>query len=224
MKISSEISIKEGDNTNEKKEELIQSLEECYPYLEFLFIKMEDEEILCYSLDLIYDLVISKKDFKENKLNQIIFKICEFMINKSNQRYPCLQCMKLLDIILGNEQDVNKDQKQKIKYIDSIINVMAFKVLNDGDNNKLINIENEINILGNKILEKLLNENDFNKLLKEFIECAGNFEPNKTNKDLIETLVICIRRMIGIIEVKNYFELGAENVLNTLKVLIENLL
>ena len=147
MKISSEISIKDGDNKNEKKEELIQSLEECYPYLEFLFIKMEDEEILCYSLDLIYDLVISKKDFKENKLNQIIFKICEFMINKSKQRYPCLQCMKLLDIIIGNEQDVNKDQKQKIKYIDSIINVMAFKVLNDDNNNKLMNIENEINIL-----------------------------------------------------------------------------
>ena len=200
MKISSEISIKEVDNINEKKEELIQSLEECYPYLEFLFIKMEDEEILCYSLDLIYDLVISKKDFKENKLNQIIFKICEFMINKSNQRYPCLQCMKLLDIIIGNEQDVNKDQKQKIKYIDSIINVMAFKVINDDNNNKLMNIENEINILGNKILEKLLNEDDFNKLLKEFIENAGNFEPNKTIKDLIETLVICIRRMIGIMD------------------------
>ena len=62
MKICNEISLKSNEtNIIEKKEELIQSLEECYPYLEFLFIKIEDEEILSYVLELIYDLVNSKK-------------------------------------------------------------------------------------------------------------------------------------------------------------------
>ena len=62
MKICNEISLKSNEtNIIEKKEELIQSLEECYPYLEFLFIKIEDEGILSYVLELIYDLVNSKQ-------------------------------------------------------------------------------------------------------------------------------------------------------------------
>ena len=130
MKICNEISLKSNEtNIIEKKEELIQSLEECYPYLEFLFIKIEDEEILNYVLELIYDLVNSKQEFKENKLSQIIFKICEFMLKKNNQRYPCLQCMKLLDIFISQENDINKDETQKLKYIDCIVNVMTFNDL-----------------------------------------------------------------------------------------------
>ena len=156
MKICNEISLKSNEtNIIEKKEELIQSLEECYPYLEFLFIKIEDEEILSYVLELIYDLVNSKQEFKENKLSQIIFKICEFMLKKNNQRYPCLQCMKLLDIFISQENDINKDTTQKIKYIDCIVNVMTFNDLDVNIDEKKKEIENEINLLGNQILEKL---------------------------------------------------------------------
>ena len=220
MKICNEISVKEN-NAIEKKEELIQSLEECYPYLEFLFIKIEDEEILSYVLELIYDLVNSKKEFKKNKLSQIIFKICEFMLKKNNQRYPCLQCMKLLDIFISQENDINKDTTQKIKYIDCIVNVMTFNDLDVNIDEKKKEMENEINLLGNQILEKLLDEDDFNKLLKDFCDTAEKYAPYSKNKDLISTLENYIKRMTGIIEVKNYFELGANQILTSLKALIE---
>ena len=189
MKICNEISLKSNEtNIIEKKEELIQSLEECYQYLEFLFIKIEDEEILSYVLELIYDLVNSKQEFKENKLSQIIFKICEFMLKKNNQRYPCLQCMKLLDIFISQENDINKDETQKLKYIDCIVNVMTFNDLDINVDEKKQKIENDINTLGDQILEKLLTEDDFNKLLKEFCDSAESFSPNKKNKDLIDNL------------------------------------
>ena len=130
MKNCSEISMIENINeeniNNEKKNELIKSLEDCYPYLEFLFITMEDEEILSYTLELIYDLVNSKKDFKENKLNHIIFKICEFMLKKCNQRNPCLKCMKLFDMFLSQENEVQKDSSKKIEFINSVVTVMTF--------------------------------------------------------------------------------------------------
>ena len=183
MKICNEISLKSNEtNIIEKKEELIQSLEECYQYLEFLFIKIEDEEILSYVLELIYDLVNSKQEFKENKLSQIIFKICEFMLKKNNQRYPCLQCMKLLDIFISQENDINKDETQKFKYIDCIVNVMTFNDLDINVDEKKQKIENDINTLGDQILEKLLTEDDFNKLLKEFFDSAESFSPNKKIK------------------------------------------
>ena len=222
MKICNEISLKSNEtNIIEKKEELIQSLEECYQYLEFLFIKIEDEEILSYVLELIYDLVNSKQEFKENKLSQIIFKICEFMLKKNNQRYPCLQCMKLLDIFISQENDINKDETQKFKYIDCIVNVMTFNDLDINTDEKKQKIENDINTLGDQILEKLLTEDDFNKLLKEFCDSAESFSPNKKNKDLIDNLENYIKRMTGIIEIKNYFEIGAEKILTSLKSLLE---
>ena len=224
MKICSEIAMKENTNeeniNNEKKDELIKSLEDCYPYLEFLFITMEDEEILSYSLELIYDLVNSKKDFKENKLNQIVNKICDFMMKKCNQRNPCLKCMKLFDMFLSKENE-QKDSTQKIKYVDSVVTVMTYSDIEKDKDIKSINIENEINELGNTILEKLIDENDFNKILKEFCDNTESFEPNKNNKDAIQALENCIKRMAGIIELKNYYEIGSDSILTSLKKLLE---
>ena len=72
----------------------------CYPYLEYLFTTKEDDEILCNSLEVIYDSFNNEKDFFNKNIEQIIFKICDFMIKKSNHRFPFLKCMKLLDVYL----------------------------------------------------------------------------------------------------------------------------
>ena len=42
----------------------------CYPYLEYLFTTKEDDEILCNSLEIIYDSFNNEKDFfnKKSKL------------------------------------------------------------------------------------------------------------------------------------------------------------
>ena len=129
--------------------------------------------------------------------------------------------MKLLDIFISQENDINKDTTQKIKYIDCIVNVMTFNDLDVNIDEKKKEIENEINLLGNQILEKLLDEDDFNKLLKDFCDTAEKYAPYSKNKDLISTLENYIKRMTGIIEVRNYFELGANKILTSLKALIE---
>ena len=75
----------------------------CYPYLEYLFTTKEDDEILCNSLEVIYDSFNNEKDFFNKNIKQINFKICDFMIKKSNHRFPFLKCMKLLDVYLTQE-------------------------------------------------------------------------------------------------------------------------
>ena len=54
-------------------------------------------------------------------------------------------------------------------------------------------------------------------MLKEFGESIENFEPIKNNKNLIDALEICIKRMTGIIEIKHNYEIGAETILISLK-------
>ena len=229
LKICDELSLKEDsiDKTNKNKE-IILSLIDCYSYLEFLFIKKNDEEILCNSLEVIFDLVSSQKDFRKNKLEQIIFKICEFMDTKKNQRYPCLLCLKLIDMFLTPEyikeyiraRDPRKYPTHAINYLESISNVMIYReTLNEKKFEK--NPEKEINILGEKIIERLVDELDFRKLIKEFISKAESFEPHKNNKENINKLENNIKEINGNINVKNYFDIGSNEILNSLQNLIE---
>ena len=91
MKICDELSLKE-DSTGktDKTKDIITSLISCYPYLEFLFINKEEEEILCNSLEVIFDLANAQKDFRQNKLEQIIFKINDFMNKKKASKISLL--------------------------------------------------------------------------------------------------------------------------------------
>ena len=236
IKICDELSLKEdSENKTDKKDEIISSLIDCYPYLEFLFINKEDEEILCDSLEVIFDLVNTKDDFKKNKLEQIIFKVCDFMNKKKHQRYPCLQCMKLLDMYLTPEyvseyirsRDPNKIPSHAINYTECIVNVMTYREPEDEKNIKKINleqnkkIEGEINTLGGTLLERLIDELDFRKLIKEFCTNAESFEPSKNNKESINKLENIIKIMHGIMNVKNYYDIGANDILNSLKSLLE---
>ena len=237
IKICDELSLKENsENKTDKKDKIIASLIDCYPYLEFLFINKDDEEILCDSLEVIFDLVNTKNDFKKNKLEQIIFKICDFMNKKKHQRYPCLQCMKLLDMYLTPEyvseyiksRDPSKVPSHAINYTECIVNVMTYREPQEDEKNiKKINleqakkIEGEINTLGGVLLERLIDELDFRKLIKDFCANAESFEPNKNNKESINKLENLIKVMHGIMNVKNYYDIGAKDVLNSLKSLLE---
>ena len=81
--------------------------------------------------------------------------------------------LQLLNIIIVYEQSLNQIQIDNDKFINCIVNVMTFKDIINENKDNLKNIEDEINILGNKILEKLLDENYFNKLLKDFSESSN---------------------------------------------------
>ena len=226
-----EDSINKTDNQNQ----IISSLIECYNYLEFLFINKEDEEILCDSLEVIFDLANAQKDFRQNKLEQIIFKIYDFMNKKKHQRYPCLLCMKLIDMYLTPEyvkeyirnKDPSKYPSHAINYTECIVNVITYRESPDEKINKKTSpeqakkVEMEINLLGGKLLERLIDELDFRNLIKEFCTTAESFEPNKNIKESINKLENLIKVIYGIMNVKNYYEISANDVLNALKNLLE---
>ena len=237
IKICDDLSLKENQEIKtEKNKEIITSLIDCYSYLEFLFINKDDEEILCDSLEVLFDLVNAQKDFRKNKLEQIIFKICDFMNKKNHQRFPCLQCMKLLDMYLTPEyvteyiksKDTIKHPSHAINYIECIVNVMTYKEspelkkkLRKISPEQSAKIESEINNIGGTLLERLIDELDFRKLIKEFCENAETFDPSKNNKESINKLENSIKVMHGIMNVKNYYDLGANIILNSLKHLLE---
>ena len=238
IKICDELSLKENPKIKASKTgDIVSSLINCYSYLEYLFINKEDEEILCNTLDVIYDLVSAQKDFRHNKLEQIIFKICDFMNKKEEQRYPCLQCMKLLDMYLTPEylaeylksNDPTKYPSHSINYIECIVNVMTYRKSPEEESKKKsgvitpiqsAKVEEEINSLGGALLEKLIDEFDFRKLLKEFIDNAESFDPSKNNQDSINKLENSTKNMYGIMNVKNYYEIGAYYILKALRELL----
>ena len=232
LKISDELGIHNEKET--KKEDLIKSLINCYPYLEYLFTEKDEDEILCNSLEVLYDLLITDKEFFDKNIENIIFKICDFMNKKMSHRYPSLQCMKLLDKYLTpefvtkyiRERDPQKCPTHAIDFVECIVNVMAYKPnpVKDKKAEKLNSgkVEDEINEIGAKLIERLIDEYEFKNLLKEFCSSADSFEPhNIKNKDDPIKLEKITKKMYGLMSVKRYYEIGGNDVLRSLKNLVE---
>ena len=232
LKITDELGIHNEKET--KKEDLIKSLINCYPYLEYLFTEKDDDEILCNSLEVLYDLLNTDKEFFDKNIENIIFKICDFMNKKMSHRFPSLQCLKLLDKYLTpefvtkyiRERDPQKCPTHAIDFVECIVNVMAFKPTPSKDKKQeksnLEKIEGEINEIGSKLLERLIDEYEFKNLLKEFCANADSFEPhNIKNKDTVTNLEKLTKKMFGLMSVKRYYEIGGNDVLRSLKNLLE---
>ena len=170
LKISDELGIHNEKET--KKDELVQSLSICLPYLQNLFTEGENDEILCNSLEVIYDLLNSNKDIFEKNIETIIFKICDFMNKKMDHRYPCLQSMKLLDKYLSpefvskyiKEKDPSKYPTHEIDFVECIVNVLAHteNLSKDKKLERIVSskVEEEINEIGSKLMERIFEEQD----------------------------------------------------------------
>ena len=199
LKISDELGIHNEKET--KKAELVQSLSVCLPYLESLFTESDDDEILCNSLEVIYDLLNSNQEIFNKNIEAIIFKICDFMNKKMSHRYPSLQCLKLLDKYLSpefitkylKEKDPTKVPTHAIDFPECIVNVLAHKE-NLGKDKKAernisTKVEEEINEIGAQMIEKLYEEQDLKSIIKEFCVNADSFEPhNIKNKEAVTNL------------------------------------
>ena len=232
LKISDELGIHNEKET--KKDELVQSLSVCLPYLENLFSQSDDDEILCNSLEVIYDLLNSNKEIFDKNIETIIFKICDFMNKKMEHRYPALQGMKLLDKYLSpefiatylKERDPTKYPTHAIDFSECIVNVLAHQenVGKDkkGERNVSPKIEEEIKELSSKITEKLYEEQNLKSLIKDFCLTADSFEPhNIKNKEMVMNLEKLTKKMVGLMTVKKFYEIGAEDILKSLRNLIE---
>ena len=232
LKISDELGIHNEKET--KKKELVQSLSTCLPYLESLFTESDEDEILCNSLEVIYDLLNSNKDIFQKNIEAIIFKICDFMNKKMDHRYPCLQSMKLLDKYLTKEfiskyvkeKDPKKYPTHHIDFAECIVNVLTYKekVGKDkkGERNVSTKVEEEINEIGSNLIERLFEEQDLKKIVKDFCVNADSFEPyNIKNKEVVVNLEKLTKIMIGLMTVIKFYEEGAVDILKSLKNLIE---
>ena len=232
LKIADELGIHNEKET--KKEELVNSLINCYPYLEYLFTEKDDDEILCNSLEVLYDLLTTNKEFFDKNIENIIFKICDFMNKKMNHRFPSLQCMKLLDKYLTpefvtkyiKEHDPQKYPTHAIDFVECIVNVMAIKPnptnIKKQEKSNSAKVEEEINEIGAKLIERLIDEFEFKNILKEFCATADSFEPhNIKSKDTVPHLEKLTKKMFGLMSVKRYYEIGANDVIRSLKNLVE---
>ena len=232
LKISDELGIHNEKET--KKDELVQSLSICLPYLQNLFTEGENDEILCNSLEVIYDLLNSNKDIFEKNIETIIFKICDFMNKKMDHRYPCLQSMKLLDKYLSpefvskyiKEKDPSKYPTHEIDFVECIVNVLAHTENLSKDKklerNVSSKVEEEINEIGSKLMERIFEEQDLKKIIKDFCLSADSFEPNNIkNKEMVTNLEKLTKIMLGLMTVKKFYEEGANDILKSLKNLIE---
>ena len=156
------------------------------------------------------------------------------MNTKMNHRYPSLQCMKLLEKYITpefatkyiKERDPQKVPTHAIDFVECIVNVMAYKQRpskdKKQDKSNSSKVEQEINEIGGKLIERLIDELDFKSLLKEFCSSADSFEPhNIKNKDTVTNLEKITKKMFGLMTVKKYYDLGAADVLKSLKNLVE---
>ena len=232
LKIADELGVHNDKET--KKDELVKSLIETYTYLEHLFTEKDDDEILCNSLEVLYDLFATNKEFFDQNIENIIFKICDFMNNKMQHRYPSLQCLKLLDKYLTpefctkyiKERDPQKYPTHGIDFVECIVNVMAYKPKPTKDKKQeksnSAKVEEEINEYGAKLIERLIDEYEFKNLLKEFCASADSFEPHNIKvKETATNLEKITKKMYGLMSVKRYYEIGADDVLRSLKNLVE---
>ena len=232
LKISDELAVHNDKET--KKDELLKSLINCYPYLEYLFTEKDDDEILCNTLVVLYDIFTTDKDFFDKNIEHIIFKICDFMNRKMNHRFPSLQCMKLLDKYLTpdyvnkyiRERDPIKYPTHGIDFVECIVNVMAYRPNptkeKKQEKSNSAKVEEEINETGAQLIERLIDEYEFKNLLKEFCACADSFEPhNVKSKETVTYLEKLTKKMFGLMSVKRYYEIGANDVLRSLKNLVE---
>ena len=232
LKISDELGIHNEKET--KKDELVQSLSVCLPYLENLFSQSDDDEILCNSLEVIYDLLNSNKEIFDKNIEAIIFKICDFMNKKMDHRYPSLQGMKLLDKYLTpefiskylKEKDPTKVPTHALDFSECIVNVLTHQE-NIGkekksERNVSPKVEEEIKEISSKITEKLYEEQNLKSIIKDFTLTADSFEPhNIKNKEMVKNLETLTKKMVGLMTVKKFYEIGAEDILKSLRNLIE---
>ena len=154
------------------------------------------------------------------------------MNKKCNHIFPSLQCMKLLNIYLTPDyvtgyikaKDPTKVPTHSIDFVECTVNIMVHKPQKI-DYKKIdkasIAVEQQISEIGGALLEKLIDEFEFKNLLKEFCANAESFEPDTKNKEVAAALEKRTKKMYGVMNVKKYYYIGAMDILQALKHLIE---
>ena len=217
--------LKTADNLSNKQKDLITSLEKNFPYCENLFLTSNDNETISNTLEVIYSTLTRNEDFRTKKLNNFIPKVCDFMNNKNEYRYPSFISMKLLKMFLTNEyindyiknNDPMRVPTHNINFADCIVNVMTFpiKVNNEGLDEK---IEIEINELGSELLKKLIDNFEFKKILKNFKENCDKYNPNNNiNKESDKKLEDSIKKIYSVININEFYNDSADDVLNAIR-------
>jgi hypothetical protein len=82
-------------------------------------------------------------------------------------------------------------------------------------------LENNINSVGAALLEKLIDENEFKKHIKNFKDTVNSFNPSNSNIEAITNIEFNLLYFFAILKIKNYFSNGLSEILENLKLLIK---
>ncbi len=234
--------LKTADLLSVKETELISSIESCYDYLLSLYNTSENNDTLSNVVDVLYDLLQRQPQFKDSHMEEIVLSASSFMLTKHKYRYPSLISMKIVDMFLTPEflsvylktPDANNKKTHAVNYVNCVVSVMTdsfyvpstmLKVVAPstvGSGNEVVddNVENEINELGTKMLSRLIDMLAFKTLTKAFKEQAESFQSMNATPESINALEQSMLNLYGLMNIKEYYTAGVEDVLAALKELI----
>ena len=241
LKISKDIYLK---NNNNKIYELLMK---CLDYMKNVINFSENYKTLGNVLEVILTLISNNNEDIKKIKDELLPIIIDFMNKKAKFRYPNLKNIEIIEVYLSDDNFVKnylKNSKDKINISDAVNSVVVkafYDTKNTKNNNNNLDdldedeneheimkeeyneeVENQIKLKSAKILQKITTLQDFLKQLEIFKSVCDKFKPNDTinnnnNSNVLEGNLIY---MISMMDIKEFFDKGAEDVLTYLKSLI----
>ena len=196
--------------------ELHENLIQCFSYLKNIINNNQNKKTLSNIFDIIYFIIKNKPLESETIKQDFIQTIINFMKEKPNFRYPNLINLKILDILLNqdNKEDINCDNIKDFIYSICTVMVKGYQPLYVQD------IEKKILLEGSNLLQKLISVEYFKERLQEFDEMIKIYSSKLSQED-IEKLKDNLIFQISALNINEFLVKGSKHVLNNIKELIK---
>ena len=219
-----------------------------FDYLKSILNSSEHFKTLSNDLKVLLNMIKRKDDENSKKIKEeLIPIILNFMNKKPKFRYPNYINLKILDIYLTqdfinglmNNPDPKINPNYSLNFIDAINSVMikafyesstVLKVLGTNEEEKHENEEKEeynenleikITNKGCDLLKKLISDESYLKKVKKFKHHASTFKINQSKVEEILSLENDLFYQICSLNIKQFYDIGSSEVLNTLKDLLK---
>jgi hypothetical protein len=227
-----------------KNEELKSTIDLLFPYLKNVVNISDNSKTLSNSLRVINNIIserknetvkdLSNENTNPNTKEQILPILVNFMTTKPKLRSPNEKCLKILENITNSEgflENYNKNISKNLNLIKPIISVIARHLYDSPQKKILANETNEkenvdeklearINETAASILERLIDPNEYKKMIKAFKDAANSFNP-PGSPDNISNLETNLLNSFSLLKIKSYFNSGVTEILEILKNLLK---
>ena len=229
-------------------ENLSNLLLETFDYLKSILNTSEYFKTLSNDLKVLLNMIIRNNNEKINKIKEeLIPIIINFMNKKPKFRYPNYINLKILDIYLSNEfinnllrnPDIKINPNYTLNYVDAINSIMIKGFYESSTVLKIVGIDKEekyekeeeeefneeleikINNKGSNLLKKLIPIDEYLKQVKIFKNNSSSFKLNQSKVEEIISLENNLYYQICALNIKEFYDLGSNDDLMTLKELLK---